>query len=227
MAPGESPLDSSGGALQRFAHGLNSLREERGLTYRQLAAKAGYSRTTLSDAAKGKDLPTVDVVRAYVGACGGDEEEWARRWREINALLSAQEAPARRAATPSGQGTKGHYSDRALQDLAEEVRRLWVHEVLEGSPTHELHVEVGFAEQPDAVSDSYANDVPPELGRPAPLPGGTRLVDLFDKRFNRRCLVLGAAGAGKTTILLELARDLLVGWPVHVDHRGDDRALQG
>jgi transcriptional regulator with XRE-family HTH domain len=101
MARGESPLDSPGGALQRFAHGLNSLREKRGLTYRQLAAKAGYSRTTLSDAAKGKDLPTVDVIRAYVEACGGDEEEWARRWRELNTLFSAQEGPARRAATLS------------------------------------------------------------------------------------------------------------------------------
>jgi transcriptional regulator with XRE-family HTH domain len=95
------------------------------LTYRQLAVKAGYSRTTLSDAAKGGVLPTVDVVRAYVGACGGDEEEWARRWREVNAVLSAQQASAGRADMPSGHGATGHYTDRALQDLAEEVRRLW------------------------------------------------------------------------------------------------------
>jgi transcriptional regulator with XRE-family HTH domain len=90
MARRESPLDPSAGVLQCFALDLNSLRETKGLTYRQLAAKAGYSRTTLSDAANGKELPTVDVVRAYVGACGGDEEEWGRRWREVNALLSTQ-----------------------------------------------------------------------------------------------------------------------------------------
>jgi transcriptional regulator with XRE-family HTH domain len=209
MVRRESPLDPSKGALQSFVHDLNSLRETKGLTYRQLAAKAGYSRTTLSDAAKGQDLPTEDVVRAYVGACGGDEEEWARRRREVNALLSAQQASAGRARTLNGHGAKGRYTDRALQDLAEEIRRLWLHEALEASPTHVLHIELGFAEQPDAVRDSYSDGVPPKLGKPTSLPGGTRLVDLFDKRFNRRCLVLGAAGTGKTTVLLELARDLL------------------
>ncbi|HEV7452427.1 MAG TPA: helix-turn-helix transcriptional regulator [Pseudonocardiaceae bacterium] len=125
MARRESPLDRSAGALQCFAHDLRALRGKTGLTYRQLAVKAGYSRTTLSDAAKGGVLPTVDVVRAYVGACGGDEEEWARRWREVNAVLSAQQASAGRADMPSGHGATGHYTDRALQDLAEEVRRLW------------------------------------------------------------------------------------------------------
>jgi transcriptional regulator with XRE-family HTH domain len=209
MARRESPLDPSEGPLQSFAHNLRTLREKKGLTYRELAAKAGYSRTTLADAAKGKDLPTVDVVRAYVGACDGDEEEWVRRWREVNALLSAQQASARRAHTSNGPGTKDRYPDRALRDLAEEVRRLWVHEGLEVIPTHVLHVELGLAEQRDAVRDSYGGGVPPGLGKPEPLPAGTRLVDLFGKRFNRRCLVLGAAGAGKTTVLLELARDLL------------------
>jgi GTPase SAR1 family protein len=84
-----------------------------------------------------------------------------------------------------------------------------VHEDLETAPPHALPIELGLAEQPDAVLDSYGDGIPPKLGRPKPLPVGTRLGDLFPTRFNRRCLVLGAAGAGKTTILLELARDLL------------------
>jgi WD40 repeat protein len=40
------------------------------------------SITTLSRAAKGEQLPSLPVALAYVRACGGDAEEWERRWRE-------------------------------------------------------------------------------------------------------------------------------------------------
>ncbi|MFE3858607.1 hypothetical protein ACFXPN_46690 [Streptomyces griseorubiginosus] len=38
--------------------------------------------TTLSQAAAGRQLPTLPVTLAYVGACGGDLTEWEGRWKE-------------------------------------------------------------------------------------------------------------------------------------------------
>jgi protein-S-isoprenylcysteine O-methyltransferase Ste14 len=105
-------------------------------------------------------------------------------------------------------------ADPVLRDLADEVHRLWVRQVLDANPIHVVPLELDLAEQPDAVRDSFEDGPPAPLREPRPLPGGARLADLFDHRFNRRCLLLGAAGAGKTTTLLELARDLL--------GRGDD-----
>ncbi|MFF1304208.1 helix-turn-helix domain-containing protein [Streptomyces sp. NPDC058307] len=78
----EVPLDPAAGPVQRFAFELRKLRlEADGITYRSLAQRAGYSVTTLSQAAAGERLPTLPVVLAYAGACGADPAEWEARWK--------------------------------------------------------------------------------------------------------------------------------------------------
>ncbi|HEX5401290.1 MAG TPA: helix-turn-helix domain-containing protein [Pseudonocardiaceae bacterium] len=70
--------------LVRFALELRALRRQAGdPTYRVLAGRAGFSVTTLADAASGRGLPTLAVIRAYVGACGGDVAAWERRWHGL------------------------------------------------------------------------------------------------------------------------------------------------
>ena len=76
------PLDPAAGPVQRFAFELRKLRlEADGITYRSLAQRAGYSVTTLSQAAAGEQLPTLPVALAYAGACGADLAEWEARWK--------------------------------------------------------------------------------------------------------------------------------------------------
>lgn len=78
----EVPVDPGAGPVQRFAFELRKLRTEAGgLTYRAMAGQAGYSITTLSQAAGGEQLPTLPVALAFVRACGGDPDEWEIRWR--------------------------------------------------------------------------------------------------------------------------------------------------
>lgn len=75
-------MDPAAGPVQRFASELRELRAEAdGITYRSLAQRAGYSVTTLSQAAAGEQLPTLPVALAYAGACGGDLAEWEARWK--------------------------------------------------------------------------------------------------------------------------------------------------
>ncbi|MFF5494247.1 helix-turn-helix domain-containing protein [Streptomyces aquilus] len=79
----EVPVDPAAGPVQRFAFELRRLRTEAGgMTYRALASRAGYSVTTLSQAAAGERMPTLPVVLAYARACGGDGVRWEARWRQ-------------------------------------------------------------------------------------------------------------------------------------------------
>lgn len=92
MGRGERPLDPEAGAVEKFAYELRQLRHRSGApTYRTLADQTHYSVTALSQAAAGRTLPTLPVVRAFVRACGGDVEAWERRWHETA-----------RAVTPDG-----------------------------------------------------------------------------------------------------------------------------
>ncbi|WP_229397580.1 helix-turn-helix domain-containing protein [Micromonospora okii] len=92
MARQEKPVDPAAGPVQALAYELRKLRAEAGNpTYRQLAKSAGYGATTLSEAAGGTRLPTLEVLLAYAGACGGDPDEWRRRWQETAARVRPTE----------------------------------------------------------------------------------------------------------------------------------------
>ncbi|MDH6113829.1 hypothetical protein P3T36_005659 [Kitasatospora sp. MAP12-15] len=101
MARRPRPIDPTDGPLQAFAYDLRRVREEAGNpTYRALAGLAGFSATTLSDAAGGVRLPSLEVTLAYVGACGGDATRWESRWRELDRLLESEREAAAPAADP-------------------------------------------------------------------------------------------------------------------------------
>ncbi len=86
MPRGERPLELDGSALSQFATDLRKLRANAGSPpYRELARRVHYSSTTLSDAAGGRRLPSLEVALAYVRACGGDVGVWQRRWRSTAA----------------------------------------------------------------------------------------------------------------------------------------------
>lgn len=89
MARPEKELEDSYGALPRFAEDLRELRRNvPGLTYRAMSKKANYSPSVLSEAAAGRKLPTLEVTRAYVAACGGDVETWDTRWQAVATELN-------------------------------------------------------------------------------------------------------------------------------------------
>ncbi|MFI6626673.1 helix-turn-helix domain-containing protein [Streptomyces sp. NPDC050528] len=86
MGRPERPVDPRAGAVQGLAHALRELRRAAGgPSYRTMAKAAGFSATTLSQAAAGERLPTLAVVEGYVLACGGDPAEWGPRWKEAEA----------------------------------------------------------------------------------------------------------------------------------------------
>ncbi|MEW9552474.1 helix-turn-helix domain-containing protein [Nonomuraea sp. NPDC050783] len=112
----ESPVDPAAGPVQSFASALRKLRREAGgLTYRVMAERAGYSVTTLSQAAAGERLPSLPVVLAFVRACGGDAAEWERRWRRTADALAGERAAEEEA-------TAGPYLGLASYDTGDAAR---------------------------------------------------------------------------------------------------------
>ena len=93
----ERALPNNSGPITQLASELRDLRRAAGLpSYRQLAERANYSSSALSDATRGVRLPSLDVTLAFVRACSGDEDRWRSRWHEIVRALEAE----RPAASP-------------------------------------------------------------------------------------------------------------------------------
>jgi transcriptional regulator with XRE-family HTH domain len=96
---------SGSGAVADFARQLRLLRQHSALTLRQLAASTGLSTATLSVAAAGRGLPSWEVARAYVQACGGDPDDWRMRWE--HAARFSRLPPAMRLAVRAGHAPGG------------------------------------------------------------------------------------------------------------------------
>ncbi|MFE0024923.1 helix-turn-helix domain-containing protein [Amycolatopsis sp. NPDC059021] len=89
----ERPLEQDGSVTCEFAQALRQLRREAGSPpYRLLAARAHYSASTLAAAAGGRQLPSLQVTRAFAAACGADPGVWEQRWRDTRALLDTAAA---------------------------------------------------------------------------------------------------------------------------------------
>ncbi|MDI6106069.1 helix-turn-helix transcriptional regulator [Actinoplanes sp. NEAU-A12] len=94
----EEPVDESKGSVAEFALSLRDLRRKAGSpNYRELSARTHFSASTLSTAASGRRLPSLDVTLAYVRSCGGDVTEWTQRWQSIARGI---DAPGRAAQKP-------------------------------------------------------------------------------------------------------------------------------
>jgi len=68
------------GPRAELANRLRTLRDQRGFTLRQMAAKSGYSLGTLSAAENCRRTPTWEVTETIVQCCGADPREWRQLW---------------------------------------------------------------------------------------------------------------------------------------------------
>lgn len=88
-------------SIERFAADLRLLRVAAGSpTLASLQHATGISRTVLSDALTGKQLPSARTVDGIVRACKGDPVEWLRRREQVAVKLIA---PAGEALAAGGR----------------------------------------------------------------------------------------------------------------------------
>ncbi|MFD5829744.1 helix-turn-helix domain-containing protein [Lentzea sp. NPDC060358] len=168
MARPEAEIDGSTPEGE-FALGLRALRDKARLDYRAMEKLVHFAASTLSKAASGNGLPTLEVTLAYVRACAGDEQEWEARWRELNSTSGRARRPDT-GAVPTQRGSEARRATR-VEKSANEA------EDLGGADEPELS---GIPEQltGEQESDPEATDRIPRVDLPATarvVPGGPRL----------------------------------------------------
>lgn len=125
-------MDPYAGPVEEFAFALRQLRGSAGgPAYRELARRAKFSAAALASAAQGEQLPSLTVALAYAEACGGDREEWERRWRTAAAPVRAAESNGAGGGSPY-LGLAGYEArdadrffgrDRLVADLLAQMRQ--------------------------------------------------------------------------------------------------------
>jgi predicted NACHT family NTPase len=85
-----------------------------------------------------------------------------------------------------------------------------VRERLAQSLHNAVWLTLGIEQQDYRVQRPWSATLAQQSQSAVPLDAGTRIVEVFDRpELARQLLILGEPGAGKTTIMLELAQDLL------------------
>ncbi|NEQ38525.1 MAG: NACHT domain-containing protein [Okeania sp. SIO3I5] len=141
------------------------------------------------------DLRNSQFGGAFVNVESADANQIGSEIHNYNNVILNQQADL----------TPQEYRNR--QALLTKVKNFWVKGVLEKSLYNQ--VEFGLEERPDAIANPWSMILDTGDNSPQPLPSGTKIIEIFDEIGAGSLLILGEPGAGKTTTLLELTRDLI------------------
>ncbi|MFC8846506.1 MULTISPECIES: NACHT domain-containing protein [unclassified Micromonospora] len=144
-------------------------------------------------------------------ATGALPDEWTPRlwlaWPALAVVVVALMVVEIRRARESAPVT-GVTATHARRVLLDRVRRYWITSVLERSLHQEARIQLGVTASADDRRYPWTLRATHRDGFTGVLDEGASVAGLFE-RLDRAVVILGAPGSGKTTTLLELARELI------------------
>jgi len=132
-------------------------------------------------------------------------------WPALGVFVVAGIVLAIAASKAVGDGTVGRVSAQrdafSRRSLLGALREIWIEGVLAHSVHRRVIIELGLEYRPDMLRDPWDLLLERPGQEPRPLEPGTTVTDLVQR--HRGLLILGAPGAGKTTVLLGVLEQLL------------------
>lgn len=148
-----------------------------------------------------KSLQALPRDARPVGNCNNDKAFYAIMI-EISQIITSIQNPSRQFAFSIRE-------DEERQRLLERVRHFWITGKLEQAFFYPADlIKVGLIEQPDAVENPLSSIDQETNLPPHDLEKDTPIMQVYDDA-KGELLILGELGAGKTTLQLELTRELL------------------
>jgi serine/threonine protein kinase len=98
--------------------------------------------------------------------------------------------------------------ERNRQAMLQNVRNFWIESVLENSVQDAILLNLGKSDASEQISNPWDTIVRTTSREDVKLATDASILDIFHQ-MNGKLLILGEPGGGKTTMMLELARDLL------------------
>ncbi|MEM7114867.1 MAG: BTAD domain-containing putative transcriptional regulator [Chloroflexota bacterium] len=142
--------------------------------------------------------PTAETVDLYEAIASGKIAPTAK-------LAIPAKAP--QAAQPTAPPLP--HTDRASEEvLLQKVYRFWIEGVYEQALADGFFLDLALRTVPKAVANPWERMVPPANSDGSLIPSETPLHEIFAEN-GRSLLILGEPGAGKTVLLLTLAKSLL------------------
>ena len=156
-----------------------------------------------------RDIPETAIPHRFIRRQRIDfRTDQAVGLSRLKALLESPVKILEEYSAESPAKSLARATDHNRERMLHKVRFFWVESVLEkslhGAALIELHIEP----KPEAVPNPWDTVIQHVEYGDYKLPSRTNVIDVF-RRTNHELLILGQPGSGKTTSLLELARDLI------------------
>jgi predicted ArsR family transcriptional regulator len=167
----EQPIDP-GAPYADAALVLRQLKARSGLSYREIAVATGYPASVLADTARGHRMPRLDLLRAFVTACSGQEGDLKDEWDELTAQIRL---PGQLRFSPNLEGAVPTTTRREL-DVLISLCRLRLHGSASAVPATvgQIAADLGVT---DAAVKQHLRKLYPKFNVPAGPHRRTRLAN--------------------------------------------------